>query len=363
MLCLRASTDVTLGLFVSSLVVSLLAGCASAPPVSSPAPANRTAAALPTWYLAPPTDTAGALYGVGSASALPAAKSAALVDVASKLMISVQSTLQDRTVLHNDQLDQHIESEIVAHVRDREFQAYEVVESTLSNGLFFALVRVDRSRLILDALDELRALARDLASRLDPTATQTSIAYYMAFRAVEPSLDRAEARVELLSSLSPEFDPTPYRAQHRDYRTRLERAKARVVVALIPSDESGGIVDAVQELLSSAGMQSEVLRGEIEVGEACHDVCIEITSEWSSRYAVRRYMVALTTTFKVRDADGSVISARRHQARGSALAGDKEARLAAVAKLREALEHEGVLQAVGFAPETSAGLAQSASRK
>jgi hypothetical protein len=367
MLCLRVSSlvssPVTFGLLVSSLVVSLLAGCASLPRVSSPAPENRAAAALPTWYLAPPADTAGALYGVGSASSLPGAKSAALVDVASKLMISVQSTLQDRTVLHNDQLDQHIESEIVAQVRDREFQAYDVVESALSDGLFYALVRVDRSRLIVDALDDLRAVRGDLASRLDPTATQTWTAYYMAFRAVEPSLDRAEAHVELLSTLSPEFDPAPYRAQHRGYRARLERAKARIVVALIPDDESGHILNTVQRLLSSAGMQSEVLGGEIEAAEACHDLCIEITSEWSDRYVVRRYMAALTTTFKVHDADGSVVSSRQHKARGSSLTGDKEARLAAVAKLHEALEREGVLQAVGFAPERSTGLAQAASRK
>jgi len=362
MLWRRVSSDVTLGLLASSLVVSLLVGCASLPRVSSAPSESQTAAALPPWYLAPPADTAGALYGVGAATGLPAAKSAALVDVASKLTISVQSTLQDRTVLHNNQLDQRIESEIVAQVRDREFQAYDVVESALSHGQFYALVRVDRSRLILDAISELRALRGDLASRLDPTATATPIAYYTAFGAAEPGLERAEARVELLSTLSPEFNPAPWRAEHRDYRSRLEHAKARIVVALVPDDESEPIVDALQRLLSSAGMQSEVVRRQIEPGQACKDLCIEITSEWTGRYAVRRYMAALTTTFKVRHADGSVVSARQHQARGASLTGDKEARQAAVAKLQEALEREGVLQAVGFAPERPTGLAQSASR-
>ena len=360
MLYLRASPDVLLGLLVSVLVVFLAAGCAAVSRSRSPALERPTAAAPPTWYLAPPEDTEHALYGVGSASTLPVAKSVALVDVASKLMISVQSTQWDRMVLRNDQLDQHIESELVTHVRDREFQAYDVVGSALSNGMFYALVRVDRGRLVRDTLDGLRELRRDFTFRLDPAANGTSLAYYIAFREVEPSLRRAEASVELLSMLSPDFDPAPYLTQHGHYRDRYERARGRVVVALMPDGESEPVVDAVQELLSSAGMQSEVFRAESGVGDACRDVCIEIASEWSGRYAARRYMAVLTATFRVRDAAGSVASARQHQVRASALASDEEARLAAVDELREALEREGILQAVGLTPEPSAGPFQSA---
>ena len=100
------------------------------------------AAAPPPWYLAPPSDSDGSLYGVGSAPELPAAKSAALVDVASKLLISVRASHSDRRVLDNSGFSQRIESELVAQVRSRQFQAYEVVESALSGGEFVELMYV-----------------------------------------------------------------------------------------------------------------------------------------------------------------------------------------------------------------------------
>jgi hypothetical protein len=346
--------------FIAIVTVSFALGCATR---IGPAPATPRGGAAPAspppWYLAPPSDSEAALYGVGSAAELPAAKSAALVDIASKLLISVRATLEDRSVVHNDHLEERIESVLVATVRDREFHAYDVVESALSGSNFYALIRVDRSRLILDAISGLRELDRDIEAGLQRASDGSSIAFYLAFVGVEPLIARAEANIELLSLLSNSFDGGPYLERHRAYRDLRERARAHAIVALLPDSESARVVGVVQELISDAGLQTGIVGAGALVADACRTLCIEIVSKWQRRYAARRHIARLTATFRLRDAAGSVAAVREHRVEATALSGWTEAEVAAAEKLRDKLAKDGILTAVGFTSDASDGLALS----
>lgn len=336
-------------MLIFGLLAALLASFACASYVSPlPAVAHEPLSTPPPWYLAPPRDTASALYGVGSAPRLPAAKSAALVDVAAKLVISVRARQVDRSVLHNDQLEQHFESELEARVRHREFRDYEVVESALSAGTFYALVRIDRNRLVADTLRGLIELDREIAFRLERVSEGTPVAYELAYGSALPSLGRAAASVELLRALDPQFDGSPFLSRFRTYRARYESSRDQVVFALLPGVGSTGVAEMVQELFAKEGLQSEVVPSDAEDGGACRSVCVEVEAEWSRRFAARRYLTTLTSTFRVRDASGNVTAARSHKVRGSALTGYAQASAAATEKLRQELLREGVLAAIGL---------------
>ena len=128
---------------------------------------------------------------------------------------------------------------------------------------------------------------------------------------------------------------------------------------LLPDGESAHVVDVVQELISDAGLQTEIVETGALVADACRSLCIEIASKWHRRYAVRRYIARLTATFRLRNASGSVAAVRQHRVEATALTGQAEAEVAAAGKLRDKLAQEGILTAVGFTPDASDGLARS----
>jgi hypothetical protein len=332
-----------------SLVLCVLTaiGCAT-PVVPAPPVASAPASTPPTWYLTPPPDTETALYGVGSSAELPGAKSAALIDVAARLRISVRSRQVDRSVLHNDQLEQHIESELESRVRDREFRAYEVVENALSAGTYYTLVRIDRLRLIADTLAGLNELDREIASRLNLASRASPIAYKLAYGDLGPSLVRAAANVELLRMLDPAFDGAPLLARLRSYRAAYDRASREVVFELFPDADSTDVAQMVQELFAREGLQSEVIEDSHDGAALCRALCVEVATQRSSWFAARRYMTTLTSTFRVRDASGNVTAARSHAVKGTALSGYDEAAAAATLKLREDLERDGILRGIGL---------------
>jgi hypothetical protein len=330
-------------------------GCASVAPQVSAGPVGPVP---PPWYLSPPGDDTSSFYGVGSAPGLPGAKSAALVDVASKLAVSVRATHSDRQVVTDDRFEQRIESELVSRVKSQKFKAYQVVESALSGRQYYALVRVDRNRLALDMTNSFRELDRDIASRMGRAQEGSALGYYLAYREAKPLIGRARANIELLSTLSPQFDRAPYLARYRAYQDRYETARGRAVVAILPDRESKNVTGVVQELLSDEGLQSEVVRRGARVSSACQSLCIEIETKWQQRYAVRRYISTLTAHFRVKDASGSVAAATQHRTEASSLTGYDEARGAAANKLREELSRVGILEAVGFAVSEDAGFAK-----
>lgn len=336
-------------------------GCSSfplapTPPLGPARVSTEPASTPPDWYLTPPSDTPAALYGVGAANRLPSAKTAALVDVAGKLAISVRSRQLDRMILHDDQLSQHVESELEARVRDREFHDYEVVENAMSGDTFYTLVRVDRQRLVADTRSRLHELDRDIASRLEAAAPVSPIAYELAYSDVRPALVRAAASLKLLSALDPGFDASPYLARFRAYRTRYDQTRDEVVFALLPAPESIAVAEMVQELFAGEGLQSEVVAPEEAATRPCEGVCVEVATEWNRRFAAKRYITTLISTFRVRDASGNVSAARSHQVRATALSGYAEANQAATERLREALTRDGILTGIGLTPSTPKGL-------
>lgn len=339
-------------------VLGVLAGLGCVSPFRPlPPVAAAPESTPPTWYLTPPPDTEHALYGVGSGMELPSAKSAALVDVAAGLLVSVRSRLVDRSVLHNGQLEQHIESELESRVRAREFRAYEIVENALSGDTFYTLVRIDRRRLVADTLGRLRELDREIASRLNLASHASPIAYKLEYGDLAPALGRAAASIEMLSTLDPEFDSAPFLARLQTYRVTYERASQQIVFALLPDADSTDVAQLVQELFAREGLQSEVIVAGDARASACRNLCVEVVTERSSRFAARRYMTTLTSTFRVRDGSGNVTAARRHVVNATALGGYSEAAAAATHKLREDLQHEGVLRAIGLvSPDAPAGL-------
>ncbi len=325
--------------------------CVSATPSVSVAPQPTH----PDWFLAPPPDTRAAYFGVGSDLSLEGAKSKALVDVASKIAVSVRSTYRDTTVLHNDDFDQRIESDLEARVRDREFKGYEVVESAVSLGTYYSLVRVDRVRLFQDSLASFRELDWEVQAPLSRAAHGTALGYYLAYGELESAIERASSAVRLLRTLNPNFNDTATMTAYRDYRGRYELARSKLVFTLLPDEGSAEIARIVQELLSARGLKTESAS---DAGGACRNLCVEISSSATHKFAARRHLATVDAIFRIRDADRGISVARHHQMRGSALNGHEEARMDAVRGLRTEFVRTGILFALGL--ESSAdGLASA----
>jgi hypothetical protein len=315
-----------------------LLSCAGLDPAAT-AGASRP----PDWYLAPPRESHAWLYGVGAATDLPGAKSAALADLGAKLVVSVRARYVERTVWRDQVLDQRIENELELQVRDRTFHGYEVVQSDLLGGDFYALVRVDRERLFRDTWSAYQELEGELYARLEPARVRSALGYYSAYRQARPELERAAEILLLLQAIEPDFAVSPHAEQQRAYRNRYEGARQGLVFTLMPDEASRALGQVVQQLLSQEGFMAEI--GD-EAG--CSSICVEISSTATRRYAARRYMSTVQAVIRVREASGGVAATRQHEVRGTAITGYPEAQRAAVRSFQAGCEKQGILSVLGL---------------
>jgi hypothetical protein len=305
--------------------------------------ASTDAATLPDWYVEAPRDSEDTLFGVGSAAGLPGAKTAALIDISGRLVVSVSTTRVERTVWQGSTLDQRIETETLARVGHREFQGYEVVKSALVGETFFVLVRVDRARLFRDTHAAYRELDWETSNRLEAAMKQSPFEYYAVYRRVAPDLERVLATALLLHSIDARFDQQADVERHRAYRKRYEWARRQLVFTLLPDESSDGLGQVVQELLSKEGFRTQIRKQ----GE-CAEICIEISSTATNRYAARRYLSTVSAVFRVREGAGTVAASRQHEMQGTALAGHSEANGAALRNFRDGFAEEGILNVLGL---------------
>jgi hypothetical protein len=329
---------------------SLALLCLLAPALLSCAAVHPTAPAAlagtprpPVWYLEPPRDSPAELFGVGAAADLPGAKSAALADIAAKLVVSVRAKYVERTVWRDQVLDQRIENDLELRVRESTFRGYEVQQTDLSSGVFYALVKMDRGRLYRDTWAAYQGLEGDLSARLEPAMHRSSLEYYSAYRESRPELERAAETLLLLQAIEPDFEASPHVARQRAYRDRYAGARRLLVFTLMPDKASLGLGQVVQELLSQEGLMAEMGS---EGG--CSAVCVEISSTATSRYAARRYMSTVQAVIRVREASGGVAATRRHEVRGTALTGYPEATRAAMRSFQAGFEKQGILSVLGL---------------
>ena len=194
-----------------------------------------------------------------------------------------------------------------------------------------------------------------MRASLSRAAHGTALNYYLAYGELESAIERVSGAVRLLRTLDADFDDTATMAAYRSYRGRYELARRKLVFTLMPDEGSTEIARIVQELLSARGLRTDSAN---EANEECHNLCVEISSSETRKFAARRHLVTVDAIFRIRDADRGISIARHHQARGSALNGHEEARIDAVRGLRSEFLRTGILFALGL-ESTPDGLASA----
>ena len=204
-------------------------------------------------------------------------------------------------------------------------------------------MRIDRQRLFRDTLAAFRELDWQASAPVERAMNKTPLTYTIAYRASARKLERSAAMLQVLHSLDSGFDVAPHVERHREYRERFDWARGQLVFTLVTDADSEAIGEVVQDLLSREGLQSELV-----TDGACREICVEISSRATSRYAARRYMSTVNAMFRVRDGEAAVSASREHQVRGTALVGYPEARSAAIRNFRTNFADEGILEALGL---------------
>ncbi len=350
------------GLRVSLTLLMLLplVGCQLSGPLSpsarsaqvsaGPPPNNADFDAVPDWALANPGRDTDQEIGIGSGPSLDMATRSALEDLASRLSIQVKSRLRDISREIDGATSQNLEQIIETRVLETRFSGWQRTRSTLAAGIFWVEVRIDRSRLIEDALLELSELTQHVDGLLE-SARGSALRQLVALQTTSADRDRAHHLTVLLDGLESDFDRRVWDARRASWQETDRSARRALVFAVRPDQHSREIASWLESALAAE-------RFAIREG-GCIDletVCIDVRSEVLEADVASRYVTMIRSFFAVHEPGGGLFQERDLTGRGDSSSDRHRSRRAALDDLHNRLSASHVLDQLLFPQPVSANL-------
>lgn len=327
---------------VVALCVVLL-GCASAPPatVADP-PRSAELAGPPPWFVTPPLDSAGAWYGAGSGSTARRAEASALGVIAQRLQVTVEAEAEaSGTKEVRDDLVT-VEERFEASTRLRTgaipFSDYRLFETAVVGRTHYALIAVERARLLRHLDDRLAALVAAIEIDSARVREALPVARLMHLPAVEARVDEALEILSLRLGLASRDEAPALRVErNRLLATQAELVEARrQVVFHVAADRLGkGIGDELVRALTAEGFR---VSPEVEPESALIRVAARLTS--SFRQGVTT-IVRIDALIELGSADGQILASVPLELGGAAVSGEAAAIRAALGKVATRLTEQG----------------------
>jgi hypothetical protein len=332
------------------------AGCQSS---GAPAPSGHVAAvsaapppgsalsygafdAIPEWALTNSVRDTGYEIGIGSGPSLDVATRSALEDLAARLSIQVGSRLRDISREIDGKVSQNLEQIIETRVLETRFSGWQRTRSTLAAGSFWVEVRVDRGRLIEDALVELDELARQVDGIL-ASANGSALRQLAALQTTSTERDRAQHLIVLLDGLDSDFDRSVWEARRTSWQDTIRNARLALVFAVRPDQQSQEIASWLESALAA---ERFAIRE-----DGCSNletICIEIRSEVVETDVANRYVTRIRSFIAVHEPGGGLFQERDLTGRGDSSSDRLRAHRAALDDLHDRFRKRRVLDQLLF---------------
>ena len=322
------------------LALYLLSGCAQ--------PAKEIAliepAPMPQWALTPPPNDAQWLYGSGTGRTTQEATRAALADLASRVSVTIASSLQTQTTLHEAGSTRYQKTsthQIRSEVALLSFRHHEVHAATqLGADHFVVLVRSDRHLFVRTLKAEIQTLFADLMREERDT---NPIERYRLLQARHTQARQSQEKLWVLSGLDLDFDATPYEQKITHLHDRQNEARQAITFTLSANDPySAKMAEAIEAGLGRAGFVVYPPQ------EASLEIRLQTELHPSNTSGLKIADITLhLQTHK--PAKGAIATASHHFKTGAAR-GQAVALQMAANDLNTQIQNDGIFAVLGFKP-------------
>lgn len=300
---------------------------------------------LPQWYLVAPTNTALFLYGEGEGNSIEEAKTNALNNMASGLVVSVSSSLQTNTksLLSNDgkaSYSKDVSKNVKVEVQKIKFTNAIVKNSENIDGKFYTLMQVNRQELFTQQkgeFDSKDSRADELYSSLNGKAKLDQI---HILQDMYPLLKEAKAQTIVLNAINNDFPYATYTKKYDGYMDKLDDIKSNCVINVTTNQNEKYFVDNLVDMLN---------QNKFKISNSTNNSDISIQLTTSPKYSVSSgwNIAKVSTTLSV-ISNGKIVSNKIITSVGRSSTSTESALEDASKRFREAIE-EQTLDTVIFA--------------
>lgn len=305
-------------------------------------PIKLSAENLPKWFAKPKNNNNSTLYGVGEGFSLEDATKNALVDSASRLMVSISS--QSELVREENQIsfNEEMRSKVKQSIEKITFTGYEVSQSQEANNRFYVEVSIEREGFTRQQQEQTEFIKRkindlDAASlKANPISRRNNLVKILDL------CKELELKVQILSGLKEDIDLKAILILSAKYQNEFNKSSDKF--EFVFSAESNK--DLVVNLRSALNKEKIKISKNIDKSNP-NQVLIIANYELKEQKIYGSYMVKLEINIENLYGD-KILASNKFEVSGSSTIDEKEALKSALNSLNEKIVDDGIMKILGI---------------
>lgn len=262
---------------------------------------NKTQA-IPSWYLSPTPNSETYLYGVGEGKTLQEAKNSALNDMASRLSVTLDSSINQykQSVSFNttQSYQKKITENINVEVKAINFTNASIEHSEVVANSFFVLAKVNRQELFNSYKNAFDLSESTVNSTVQNSKNKPILERIYTLQAALPTIEKATSQAIILSAINTQFDSNRYLMKYttisNDISTLKDQLKIKIATNLSQKLFANEFIDA----LNQEGYK---------VSNSQHNLEIQLLSTVNYSIALGWEIAKVSTTISV-ISEGKIVS-------------------------------------------------------
>lgn len=310
-------------------------------------------ATIPYWFLNPPTSDREKLIGVGQGTTAADATGEALNQIASKLSVTISSSL-DKTERQTNAgesraYSKELQATLKSQVAAIKFNNFEVTDNAVIDHQIYVMVAVDKNALLADKRAELSNADFEIESLYSAALKKSIIEKIMDLKVMTRNILKTMPLVSLISYLDPSFTAAQYFGRYNAHMEEERTSVSKIHVYVASTKGSEDLIPVLTENLNNSGIAVV-----LEPSTTDQDtITLLAKAEANGMQLYGSNMVKLRANFEIRSAAGHLVASSKMESKGSSVISFDEAGRVAVRDLDSQIKSQGIFTVLGISKNSN----------
>jgi LPP20 lipoprotein len=304
-----------------------------------------SAESMPAWVLSPPKNDSAFLYGVGEGSSIKEARDEALNEIASNIIVSIQSTYKKNESLNQinnaNSYRVDVQNDIKSEVKKIEFNNVEIVSNGFFNSKSYVLLRIDKVSLAREKQTLLESNQKEMSQKFINLSRKDIIYQLKEMQSVVKLANESIELSNIISVLDDKIDNRAKIVEFRNYKQFYDSLINRLEFVIISDSNSILFANSFKEALTSEKIK-------LADRPSKNSIVLNISSLPIMNYIYSTYMVKTVLTIALLSRDNKVVTTMSKELSGNSRLNYNSAIGNASAQLLEDVKKIGVFSFLGF---------------
>lgn len=307
--------------------------------------ANNALAAkdeMPKWFTSPKQNNSQHLYGIGSANTLEEATKYALVDLASRLIVSISAESQLIREENQQSFNEEMRQKVQQSIEKISFSNYETSNSTEQNGKFFVEIKVEKQPFVNQQQEQISFLQQKITDLDKLLAGANFLQKQLTLNKILILAKELELKSRIIAGTGEKLDLSATLSMIAKYQDQLNKATINAEF-YFSKDSKSKLTNILKKYLNKQGF----IVANQEKPNSKQQVLVKANYISTASFLYSAYMVKLKITFE-NIVQGNTIASNSIEITGNSTINEDEAINSALTELGNRLDKDGILSILGI---------------